>query len=103
MYRVTYDGGAAYADSIVLILLHANGSYVPCADADAGGFCAKCAAEYTDDETGETRATLVDRVFQFAPGTLRGDEPVGAYTLISGATELADADAALAVLYGEET
>ena len=101
MYKITQDGAfAGYADSIIFILLHENGCYVPCEEAEAEGFCAKMAVTLTDEEGKEYQA-LSDTVFQLAGKLLKGTEPEGSYEDMAAAMPLTDAETAAKILLGE--
>lgn len=101
MYVVKKDGAfAGYADSIILIRLHSNGCYVPCAEADAEGFCAKMAVTLTDEDGKEYQA-LSDAVFRFAGKSLNGTEAEGSYEEMGAALPLTDAETAAKILLGE--
>lgn len=86
-----------YADSVVNIRLHENGSYVPCADYEADGFCAKMAVPMKD-ESGNEYHGLSDTVFCLAGHELSGTEPVGSYEEMGAAVPLTDAESAKATV-----
>lgn len=95
MYAVSKEGAfVGYADSVVSIRLHENGSYVPCADDEADGFCAKMAVPMKD-ESGNEYHGLSDTVFCFAGHELRGTEPVGSYEEMCAAIPLTEAESAV--------
>lgn len=95
MYAVSKEGAfVGYADSVVNIRLHENGSYVPCADDEADGFCAKMAVPMKD-ESGNEYHGLSDTVFCFAGRELRGTEPVGSYEEMCAAIPLTEAESAV--------
>ena len=103
MYAVQQDGAfAGYADSIVLIRLHGNGSYVPCKEAEAEGFCAKMAVTMQDEDGNEYQG-LADTVFRLTGHALKGTEPEGSYEEISGAAALTDSERATRILLLEES
>nr|DAF43498.1 MAG TPA: hypothetical protein [Myoviridae sp. ctKFg29] len=103
MYAVTKEGAfAGYADSVVHIRLHENGCYVPCAEAEAEGFCAKMAVTM-QDEAGNEYQGLVDTVFHLAGRTLKGTESEGSYEEMNAAEALTDAERATRILLLEET
>lgn len=83
-----------YADSVVNIRLHENGSYVPCADDEADGFCAKMAVPMKDEDGNEYHS-LSDTVFCLAGHELRGTEPVGSYEEMGAAIPLTEAESAV--------
>ena len=83
-----------YADSVVNIRLHKNGSYVPCADDEADGFCAKMAVSMKDEDGNEYHS-LSDTVFCLAGHELRGTEPVGSYEEMGAAIPLTEAESAV--------
>lgn len=83
-----------YADSAVNIRLHKNGSYVPCADDEADGFCAKMAVPMKDEDGNEYH-NLSDTVFCLAGHELRGTEPVGSYEEMGAAIPLTEAESAV--------
>lgn len=83
-----------YADSVVSIRLHENGSYVPCADDEADGFCAKMAVPMKD-ESGNEYHGLSDTVFCLAGHELSGTEPVGSYEEMGAAVPLTEAEDAV--------
>ena len=83
-----------YADSVVNIRLHKNGSYVPCADDEADGFCAKMAVPMKDEDGNEYHS-LSDTVFCLAGHELRGTEPVGSYEEMGAAIPLTEAESAV--------
>lgn len=85
---------AGYADSVVNIRLHKNGSYVPCADDEADGFCAKMAVSMKDEDGNEYHS-LSDTVFCLAGHELRGTEPVGSYEEMCAAIPLTEAESAV--------
>ena len=85
---------AGYADSVVSIRLHENGSYVPCADDKADGFCAKMAVSMKDEDGNEYHS-LSDTVFCLAGHELRGTEPVGSYEEMGAAIPLTEAESAV--------
>lgn len=91
---------ALYSDTVVYVRLHENGCYVPCDEAEAGGFCIKTAIDRKDEETGETTTYLEDFVYAFAPGGLLGIEPVGSVENVSGTLMLAENDKVLDILLG---
>ena len=80
--------------------IHENGCYVPCDEAEAGGFCIKTAIDRKDEETGETTTYLEDFVYAFADGGLLGIEPVGSVENVSGTLMLAENDKVLDILLG---
>ena len=89
-----------YSDTVVYVRLHENGCYVPCDEAEAGGFCIKTAIDRKDEETGETTTYLEDFVYAFADGGLLGIEPVGSVENVSGTLMLAENDKVLDILLG---
>jgi hypothetical protein len=98
MYAVSKEGiFVGYADSVVNIRLHENGSYVPCADYEADGFCAKMAVPMKD-ESGNEYHGLSDTVFCLAGHELSGTEPVGSYEEMGAAVPLTDAESAKATV-----
>lgn len=101
MYAVSKEGVfAGYADSIVSIRLHENGSYVPCADDKADGFCAKMARELiTEDD--ESITGMVDTVYCFNEKVMHGDEPIGSFEQINGAAQLMNSENAVTALVGQ--
>lgn len=102
MYAVSKEGiFAGYADSVVSIRLHENGSYVPCNEVEAQGFCAKMAVPMKD-ESGNEYHDLSDTVFCLAGHELSGKEPVGSYEEMGGAVPLTDAEQAAKILLMEE-
>nr|DAU30283.1 MAG TPA: ChiA1-BD-binding domain protein [Bacteriophage sp.] len=95
MYAVSKEGVfVGYADSVVSIRLHENGSYVPCADDEADGFCAKMAVSMKDEDGNEYHS-LSDTVFCLAGHELRGTEPVGSYEEMGAAIPLTEAESAV--------
>lgn len=95
MYAVSKEGVfVGYADSVVNIRLHENGSYVPCADYEADGFCAKMAVPMKDEDGNEYHG-LSDKVFCLAWHKLSGTEPVGGYEEMGAAVPLTDAENAV--------
>lgn len=104
MYAVSKDGAfVGYADSVVSIRLHENGSYVPCADDEADGFCAKMAVPMKDKAGNEYHA-LSDTVFCLEGHKLSDTEPVGSYEEMGAAvplTESKNAVGAVVALMGE--
>ena len=95
MYAVSKEGVfVGYADSVVNIRLHKNGSYVPCADDEADGFCAKMAVPMKDEDGNEYHS-LSDTVFCLAGHELRGTEPVGSYEEMGAAIPLTEAETAV--------
>lgn len=95
MYAVSKEGAfVGYADSVVNIRLHENGSYVPCADDEADGFCAKMAVPMKDEDGNEYHS-LSDTVFCLAGHELRGTEPVGSYEEMGAAIPLTEAEIAV--------
>lgn len=95
MYAVSKEGVfVGYADSVVNIRLHKNGSYVPCADDEADGFCAKMAVSMKDEDGNEYHS-LSDTVFCLAGHELRGTEPVGSYEEMGAAIPLTEAESAV--------
>lgn len=95
MYAVSKEGVfVGYADSVVDIRLHKNGSYVPCADDEADGFCAKMAVPMKDEDGNEYHS-LSDTVFCLAGHELRGTEPVGSYEEMGAAIPLTEAESAV--------
>lgn len=90
-----------YADSVVIIRLHENGSYVPCAESEAQGFCAKMAVPMKD-ESGNEYHGLSDTVFCLDGHELSGTEPVGSYEEMGAAVPLTDAENAAKILLMEE-
>lgn len=101
MYAIKSGGEVVgYSDTLVHIRLHENGCYVPCAEAEAEGFCVKTAIDRTDTETGETTTFLEDFVYALADGGLLGIEPVGSVEAVSGTLMLAENDKVLEILLG---
>ena len=95
MYAVSKEGVfVGYADSAVFIRLHKNGSYVPCADDEADGFCVKMAVPMKDEDGNEYHS-LSDTVFCLAGHELRGTEPVGSYEEMGAAIPLTEAESAV--------
>lgn len=95
MYAVSKEGTfVGYADSVVNIRLHENGSYVPCAEGEAQGFCAKMAVPMKDEDGNEYHG-LSDKVFCLAGHKLSGTEPVGGYEEMGAAVPLTDAENAV--------
>ena len=95
MYAVSKEGVfVGYADSVVNIRLHKNGSYVPCADDEADGCCAKMAVSMKDEDGNEYHS-LSDTVFCLAGHELRGTEPVGSYEEMGAAIPLTEAESAV--------
>ena len=48
MYAIKSGGKVVgYSDTVVYVRLHENGCYVPCDEAEAGGFCIKTAIDRT--------------------------------------------------------
>lgn len=102
MYAVSKEGAfVGYADSVVNIRLHENGSYVPCAESEAQGFCAKMAVPMKDVDGNEYHG-LSDTVFCLAGYELSGTEPVGNYEEMGAAVPLTDAEHAAKILLMEE-
>lgn len=91
---------SASSITVVYVRLHENGCYVPCDEAEAGGFCIKTAIDRKDEETGETTTYLEDFVYAFADGGLLGIEPVGSVENVSGTLMLAENDKVLDILLG---
>ena len=84
MYAIRSGGKVVgYSDTVVYVRLHENGCYVPCDEAEAGGFCIKTAIDRKDEETGETTTYLEDFVYAFADVGLLGIEPVGSVENVS--------------------
>lgn len=101
MYKVISGGAVAgYSDTVVYIRVHESGSYVPCEQERAGGFCVKVAVDYTDEELGTEATRLEDFVYQFEEDSLLGYEPVGSLEDASGPLVLAEADSILEILLG---
>ena len=102
MYAVSKEGAfGGYADSVVSIRLHENGSYVPCADDEADGFCAKMARELTTEED-ESITGMVDTVYCFNGKVMHGDEPIGSFEQINGAAQLMNSENAVTELVGQK-
>ena len=102
MYAVTKEGAfSGYADSVVSIRLHENGSYVPCADDEADGFCAKMTRELTTEED-ESITGMVDTVYCFNGKVMHGDEPIGSFEQINGAAQLMNSENAVTALVGQK-
>lgn len=95
--EASYD---SVTHTVVYVRLHENGCYVPCDEAEAGGFCIKTAIDRKDEETGETTTYLEDFVYAFADGGLLGIEPVGSVENVSGTLMLAENDKVLDILLG---
>ena len=89
-----------YADSVVNIRLHKNGSYVPCADDEADGFCAKMARELTTEDD-ESITGMVDTVYCFNGKVMHGDEPIGSFEQINGAAQLMNSENVVTTLVGQ--
>ena len=89
-----------YADSVVNIRLHKNGSYVPCADDEADGFCAKMARELTTEDD-ESITGMVDTVYCFNGKVMHGDEPIGSFEQINGAAQLMNSENVVTALVGQ--
>lgn len=101
MYAVSKEGVfAGYADSVVSIRLHENGSYVPCADDEADGFCAKMARELTTEDD-ESITGMVDTVYCFNGKVMHGDEPIGSFEQINGAAQLMNSENTVTALVGQ--
>lgn len=101
MYAVSKEGVfAGYADSVVSIRLHENGSYVPCADDEADGFCAKMARELTTEDD-ESITGMVDIVYCFNGKVMHGDEPIGSFEQINGAAQLMNSENTVTALVGQ--
>lgn len=101
MYAISKEGAfAGYADSVVRIRLHENGSYVPCAEIEAQGFCAKIARELTTEDD-ESITGMVDTVYCFNEKVMRGDEPIGSFEQINGAAQLMNSENAVTALVGQ--
>lgn len=101
MYAIKSGGKVVgYSDTVVYVRLHENGCYVPCDEAEAGGFCIKTAIDRKDEETGETTTYLEDFVYAFTDGGLLGIEPVGSVENVSGTLMLAEKDKVLDILLG---
>lgn len=101
MYAVSKEGVfAGYADSVVSIRLHENGSYVPCADDEADGFCAKMARELTTEDD-ESITGMVDTVYCFNGKVMHGDEPIGSFKQINGAAQLMNSENTVTALVGQ--
>lgn len=101
MYAVNKEGVfAGYADSVVNIRLHENGSYVPCAESEAQGFCAKMARELTTEDD-ESITGMVDTVYCFNEKVMHGDEPIGSFEQINGAAQLMNSENAVTALVGQ--
>lgn len=95
MYAISKEGAfAGYADSVVSIRLHENGSYAPCADDEADGFCAKMAVPMKN-KSGNEYHGLSDTVFCLAGHELSGTEPVGSYEEMGAAVPLTEAENAV--------
>ena len=102
MYAVSKEGAfGGYADSVVSIRLHENGSYVPCADDEADGFCAKMARELTTEED-ESITGMVDTVYCFNGKVMHGDEPIGSFEQINGAAQLMNSENTVTELVGQK-
>ena len=103
MYAIKSGGKVVgYSDTVVYVRLHENGCYVPCDEAEAGGFCAKMAVTLTDEDGKEYQA-LSDTVFRLAGKLLKGTEPEGSYEEMGAAIPLTDAETAAKILLGEDT
>lgn len=101
MYAVSKEGVfTGYADSVVSIRLHENGSYVPCAESEAQGFCAKMARELTTEDD-ESITGMVDTVYRFNEKVMHGDEPIGSFEQINGAVQLMNSENAVTALVGQ--
>lgn len=101
MYAVSKEGVfVGYADSVVSIRLHENGSYVPCADDEADGFCAKMARELTTEDD-ESITGMVDTVYCFNGKVMHGDEPIGSFEQINGAAQLMNSENVVTTLVGQ--
>ena len=102
MYAVSKEGAfGGYADSVVSIRLHENGSYVPCADDEADGFCAKMARELTTEDD-ESITEMVDTVYCFNGKVMHGDEPIGSFEQINGAAQLMNSENTVTELVGQK-
>lgn len=101
MYAVSKERAfVGYADSVVNIRLHENGSYVPCAESEAQGFCAKMARELTTEDD-ESITGMVDTVYCFNEKVMHGDEPIGSFEQINGAAQLMNSENAVTALVGQ--
>ena len=101
MYAVSKEGVfVGYADSVVNIRLHENGSYIPCAESEAHGFCAKIARELTTEDE-ESITGMVDTVYCFNGKVMHGDEPIGSFEQINGAAQLMNSENAVTALVGQ--
>ena len=102
MYAVSKEGAfGGYADSVVSIRLHENGSYVLCADDEADGFCAKMARELTTEDD-ESITGMIDTVYCFNGKVMHGDEPIGSFEQINGAAQLMNSENAVTELVGQK-
>ena len=102
MYAVSKEGAfGGYADSVVSIRLHENGSYVPCADDEADGFCAKMARELTTEDD-ESITGMIDTVYCFNGKVMHGDEPIGSFEQINGAAQLMNSENTVTELVGQK-
>ena len=91
MYKVMQNGNLiGHSDEVVWIKLHRNGSYVPCPQAQAEGFCAKVAKTVTDPETGEVFNTVHDTVYALTEGAMKGTEEVAYLEQTNGAVVILD-------------
>ena len=97
MYQINSGDMTAYSETIVFVRLLDNGNYTPASEAEAGGFCAKIGV-IDKDEDGNEITTLRDTVYQFAKGSLKGDEPVGSFEQVQGAEIITEQEQALAII-----
>lgn len=75
MYKVLIEGqDVKYSDTIVYVKLTGNGSYVPCDQTEAAGFCVKLPITIIDEETEEAIRMVNDTVFAFPDKELKGNE-----------------------------
>lgn len=101
MYAIKSGGKVVgYSDTVVYVRLHENGSYVPCAESEAHGFCAKMARELTMEDD-ESITGMVDTVYCFIGKVMHGDEPIGSFEQINGAAQLMNSENVVTTLVGQ--
>ena len=95
MYKVNSNGNVYFADTVLPVIVAANGCYI-LSEGDTGGVVAKISVE-----TEEGRQ-LADKVFRTRENGLHGTEPLCTHEHISGAQMMAVYESALHEL-GVET
>ena len=95
MYKVNSNGNVYFTDTVLPVIVAANGCYI-LSEGDTGGVVAKISVETEDGRQ------LADKVFRTRENGLHGTKPLCTYEQISGAQMMVAYESALHEL-GVET